>query len=651
MALVRRMRDARVEQAAFAVAALVPFIAYAMTASGFGYWHDGGELVAAGIDLDIAHPPGHPLAALIARIFAYVPIGSLAFRVALGQGACAALAGGFTHRAIDTTLRALGLDSDRVTLPISIGAAWIAALAPGFWLQAIRPEVYALEAMLLAILVERMVTLEARWPTLELAPFYQGAFVFGLSLTNHHFIALMTVPAFLPTLTRVARARGFRPVAYAAALTFVGLLTYVYLPLRAGTQPPIDLGHPTDASSFFWVVSARAYQHTNALQPAPLLDRMFDVVLALASSLHFVTMLIALVGAWALLRVQGTRRIGWIWTSIAVVSALARGWLGFVQGNPDALGYLMPAMLAIGALAAAFVGALALLLESSPPEAAAPKSARNVREISLEKANETPRLAAAMGALVLLLGLVQLQHGARESNLFAFTATDSFDTSRFRDLPTRAVVVAYGPQTVFRHWSARAVEASRPDVTVVPMPFLGYPNMIRRLTDASPILTDALRGYLIDGELRQAEVQSLAAERPLLLEMDPRVPASLVETIVPMGLLYNVETGGAADTDVLRGARVREAILERLYEDLGTQDQEHETRNQLVWLHYMDALFFAQVGARGPARTAANRGLLLAPSANELVLLRQALGEPPSRGEERATPLDVSAFRLVPPPP
>lgn len=649
MALVPKARDARVESMAFAFTALVPFFAYAMTASGFGYWHDGGELVAAGIDLDIAHPPGHPLAALIARIFGYLPIGSLAFRVALGQGACAALAAGFTQRAIHTTLRALGVNAERITLPTSIGAAWIAAFAPGFWLQAVRPEVYALEAALLAILVERMVTLEARWPTLELAPFYQAALVFGLSLTNHHFIALMTAPAFLPTLLRVGRARGWKPVAYAASLTFVGLLTYVYLPVRAGAAPPIDLGHPHDASSFFWVVSARAYQHTNSIQAEPLLDRMLDVILALDESLHFVTLLLALVGAWVLLRLQGTRRIGWIWTSIALVGGLARGWLGFVQGNPDALGYLMPVMLAVAALVATVVGAIALLLTAAASDEPAPKSVRNARE-SAPKPKAPPRLATAIAGLVLLLSIVQLQRGALASNLSAFTATDSFDTTRFRDLPTRAVVVAYGPQTVFRHWSARAVEASRPDVTIVPMPFLGYPNMIRRLTEDAPILTDALRGYLIDGELRQAEVQSLAAERPLLLEMDPRVPSSLIETVVPTGLLYNVEPGGAADTDVLRGARVREAILERLYEDLGTQREEHETRNQLVWLHYMDALFFAQVGARGPARIAADRGLALAP-ANELMQLRQALGEPPSEGEERSVPLDVSAFQLAAPPP
>ena len=161
-----------------------------------------------------------------------------------------------------------------------------------------------------------------------------------------------------------------------------------------------------------------------------------------------------------------------------------------------------------------------------------------------------------------------------------------------------------------------------------------------------PAIAEELRGYLIEGELRQPDVQSLAAERPLLLELDPRVPPSLVETIVPTGLLYGVEPGGAADTDVLRGARVREAILGRLYADLGDEVQtSREAREQLVWLHYMDAVFFARVGAREPARLAVDRGLALAPEATELRALRAAIS---AEGEG---PIDVAPFLVGAPAP
>ncbi|GAB4209666.1 MAG: hypothetical protein OHK0013_29330 [Sandaracinaceae bacterium] len=639
MALVRNTGGTRLEQGGLALATLVPLFAYVATASGFGYWLDGGELVAAGVDLDIAHPPGHPLASLVARAFAFLPVGPLPFRVAVGQAVCASIAGAFFFRAVHTTLRALGVDHERVSVPTALGASWIATLCPGFWLQAVRPEVYALEAMLLAIVIERFVTLEARWPTLDVRPLYQAGLVLGLGLSNHHFMAVLLLPALAPTLARVYRARGGRPLSRFGSAVALGLSTYVYLPVRASTSPPIDLGHPTDLASFLWVVSARAYQGSHALSETPFGDRMLDVVLALAENVQVAGLVVALAGSWALLRAPGARRIGWIWLATAAVGALGRGALGFVRGNPDALGYLMPTILAIVALAASFVGALASRLDADDE---APSRARNERRRS--EAGRAPRpLALVLATLVVVLGLAQLRASASVANLAGMTATDSFDGPRYRDLPTGAVVIAFGPQTVFRHWSARAVEASRPDVTILPMPFLGYPGMVRSLTEREPALSGTLRGYLIEGELRQPDVQSLAGERPLLVEMDPRVPESLVETVVPTGLLYAVEPAGAADADVARGARVREAILARLYDDLGDQIEEPETRNQLVWLHYMDALFFARVGARDAARVAAERGLALAPEAVELVALRRAL-------EQGRGPLDVTPFLVTTPP-
>ncbi len=629
MALVREDRDDGVQRLALLLSGLVPFFAYVATASGFGFWLDSGELVAAGVDLDIAHPPGHPLASLVAHAFALLPVGPLAFRVAIGQAACAAIAGVFLHRAVRTTLRAQGVDRDLVVLPTALGASWLATLSYGYWLQAIRPEVYALEAMLLAIAIERVVTLEARWPTLELAPLHHAGLALGLGLANHHFMAFLVVPALLPTLARVARARGARPLALFSAAVALGLSTYLYLPIRARTSPPMDLGHPADLANFFWVVSARAYQHTYAIEGDPFGVRALEVVAALADELHLATLFVALAGAYAILRTEGARRIGLVWLLVALLGGLGRAALGFVHDNPDALGYLMPTTMALAALAAAFVGALAHLLTS--PEAGRASRGRE-------------HAAAALAFVALASGAFQLPRTAPRVSLRDFTATDAFDGPRYRDLPLFAVVVAYQPETAFRYFALRASDGSRPDVTVVPMPFLGYPGVLDALVAREPALAPMLRGYLLEGELRQPDVQSLAAERPLLVELDPRVPPSLIETIVPSGLLYSVEPGGATDMDVLRGARVRRAILARLDADLGDQARTNrETRAALVWLHYMDALFFARVGARASAREAAARGLELAPEARELVGLARAL-EAPGEG-----PLDVSPFVLEAP--
>ncbi len=53
---------------ALLLASGVPFAAYLATASAHDFWLDGGEVTAQGIFLDIAHPPGHPLAGLVAKL-------------------------------------------------------------------------------------------------------------------------------------------------------------------------------------------------------------------------------------------------------------------------------------------------------------------------------------------------------------------------------------------------------------------------------------------------------------------------------------------------------------------------------------------------------------------------------------------------------
>ncbi|MFH1681306.1 MAG: DUF2723 domain-containing protein [Candidatus Eisenbacteria bacterium] len=64
--------------ALLAVVFLVPYLA---TLCPGAYLGDSGELISAAALLDIAHPPGYPLYALIARLFSLVGFGSVAARV------------------------------------------------------------------------------------------------------------------------------------------------------------------------------------------------------------------------------------------------------------------------------------------------------------------------------------------------------------------------------------------------------------------------------------------------------------------------------------------------------------------------------------------------------------------------------------------
>lgn len=613
-------RDPNVRMVAIALASGVPLAAYLATASLHDYWLDGGELTAQAIDLDIAHPPGHPLAGLVGKLFTLIPIGPLPLRVALGQAVCAAAAAGFLYRAIETTVRSLGLERDRFVIPIALGGTWLVATSYGWWFQAVRPEVYALEALLVCIAIERVIALEAAWPTLDLRPLYVASLALGLGLANHHFIAFLVFPALAPTLARVYRAHGTRPLFGAALAIGVGLSTYVYLPVRGATEPPMNLGDPTNLANFFWVVSARVYAQGSGFDaPQPMSERFADVVVILVENLHAVVLLMALVGLYALLRTAGARRIGVVWVLVLVVNLAARAWLKSVRNNPDVLGYMMPGFAAIGALATALVAAVLSRVGQRP--------------------DGKPRFTATLLALVVAaLGLAQLKGSVERASLARFHATDDFDEERVRRLPPNAVVVAYDPQTVFRHWAVQSIEHSRPDVTLVPIPFLGYPGVVEAVAARDPDVAELLRGYLLEGKLRQPDLQSLAARRPLLVEMDVRVPLALYETLVPSGLHYEVVDAGATDTDVRESFAPRRATIARLYSNLGDNANEFETRNRLLWMHYLDALYYASAGAREAARDALRLALAIQPEARELRALARALE---TEGEG---PIDVAPF-------
>src|SRR5690606_7575214 len=179
--------------------------------------------------------------------------------------------------------------------------------------------------------------------------------------------------------------------------------------------------------------------------------------------------------------------------------------------------------------------------------------------------------------------------------------------------------------------------------TLVPIPLLGYPGMVTELSDAHPELREVLRGYLLHGELRQPDLQSLAAQRPLLIEMDPRVPPALYETMVPAGLYHAVLPDGATHTDEAHGRRTRDVVLATLEADLPPPEaRSHATNARLLWLHYTGALYYAGYGDLEAALVATRRGLALSPLERQLRALEAMLMQ--ALLAETKGPLDVRPF-------
>jgi hypothetical protein len=602
----------------FAIAVALPLAAYLCTLSGASYWLDAGEFVAAAVNLDIAHPPGHPLSALYGKLWTLVPLGSLPFRFALGQAFAAALASGFLYRACLTTVRAYGVRADEVAVPAALLGAWLPSLSFAIWFQAVRPEVYALQGLLSMLAIERLVHLHAREAS-GARPLYGAAFALGLGLTNHHLSAFLLFPALLLcTPIAVRRARSLWPIPIAALFGLLALSVYAYLPVRAAQNPPANLGVPVTLERMYWVVSARVYARDfGSENPQPLAERFADIGVELVDNLQLPFVIAALAGLYAALRSRGSRRVGWFWLLVAAGVLGVRGWLGPVRGNPDSLGYLYAGFAAFGALAGLTAAALG--------DAAGPRI----------------RLAGGVPALIwtcaLLAAAAQLSLHGRRADLFVFHATDTLDEHRLRRLPPRAALIATTPQTVFRHLEMAASEAVRPDVALVPLPFLRYPGVAEAVVRAHPDTRALIDDFLARDRLRATQLLRLGARRSLLVELDAHVAPDAYRVLLPVGLLHGIVHPKMVAGALPQALAQQRRVLASIALDLGKGAAEVETARQLLWVRYMDAVYHAAAGRFGRARDALADAAALRPRDAHVRALRAALAGP-------SRPMDVRPF-------
>jgi hypothetical protein len=583
----------------------VPCIAYIITASAYAYWLDSGEFVAAAVQLDIAHPPGHPLSALYGKLMSLLPIGSLSFRVALGQALATAAASALHCRANAAALRGMRLDG-HVKWALALLGAWLSAFSYGLWFQAVRPEVYALQTLCVALVYERLLHASTADQAGARRALLTAAFGLGLALTNHHFIAVLLLPAFLPVLWTVVRQRRLGDLGAAFALGTLALSTYVYLPLRALRSPLLNLGDPSSWSRFFWVVSGQVYTHEVVAEQS-LGQRMLDVIALWYSDLGLLPLVLACLGLYLGLRLSAARAPVCVCLLVWLVDAPARALLGDVRGNPDISGYLAPGYLALGTLASCGLGALAW---------------------SWRQLNRHSWLWGRRLALLLPLAALALvpMTWARAS-LRDFTATDDLDELRVRQLPPRALVLASSPQTVFRSVELSAVELVRPDVTFVPLPFMRYPNAAKHAIAGEPGLASILASYQQshDQLTQAAPLLQLSRQRPLFVELDTRLDPGVYPVLAVSGVYAQV----AAAPTSLRHSQLRlDELAAFLNTRLGAQQHESETARQLLWIHFMNAVQLGAIRQTALAGEELTRALALQPEEKRLQALQRALVEP-----------------------
>lgn len=208
---------------------------------------DAGEFAAVAATLSVAHAPGYPLFALLAKAFGtLLPLGSWAYRTNLLSALCGALA----LAAFADALRRFGAGR-----AARLGAAAVLGLSPQWREQSAVTEVFALHLLCAAALLWVVAAADER--LLEPGPSAALGLLFGLGLGDHQTLALV-LPALL--LAGAARpGRWGRALPAAALGAAAGFSVHAVLPLRALKSPPLDWDHAADAAAFWRLLTRKDY--------------------------------------------------------------------------------------------------------------------------------------------------------------------------------------------------------------------------------------------------------------------------------------------------------------------------------------------------------------------------------------------------------
>lgn len=221
------------------VFALLSFLAPATV-----HFRDSGEFLVAALFLDITHPPGAPLYAQLANIFAQLPFGAISWRIHLFSAFVAAFSLGVLWW-LSYTLLALRSRRRRLNISFTAALAPLLVLGTGsFYRSALMAEVYGLHMLIVLILLCLIVRFERSF---DLRWLYLACFTAGLGSANHAVVAplvIIAVPCLLIGRWRQLRTALIPGIAFVA----LGLATYAYLPLRATTALPLNTGSPNSFS-------------------------------------------------------------------------------------------------------------------------------------------------------------------------------------------------------------------------------------------------------------------------------------------------------------------------------------------------------------------------------------------------------------------
>lgn len=243
---------------------LSTFLVYLHNLSKAVYAGDSGDFLSAIAVYGVPHPPGYPLFTVLGILANALPINATpAYKVGVISALSASLAVCMVYFII------LTLTKNKI---LSLFTAYYLAFFYVFWLYAEVVEVFALNVFLGMLLLFLAIKY---YQTKKILYFWLLAFFAGLSLTNHHTIILLfptllalIYAALKRNLSMLKKKQQFsnnntliviRNFLKASFLFILGFSIYIYVPIAASQNPPVNWGNASNLQRFVRLVLRMDY--------------------------------------------------------------------------------------------------------------------------------------------------------------------------------------------------------------------------------------------------------------------------------------------------------------------------------------------------------------------------------------------------------
>jgi len=227
---------------------------------------DSGDFILSSLVNGIAHPPGYPLFTMMGSLFSSLPLGTIAFRIHAMSALFAAL----------TCVMVFWIAMQLIHIR---SYAYLASLGFGlsriFWSQAIIAEVYSLNTLFFFSILGMCLSFQLSGKRLHL---FFIAFLFGLSLSNHLPLMMLSSPCYFFLLWD--RRKDVQHILPSLVLLFLlGLSPYIYMIIRSQYDPLISFYGPIESlQQFLYIVHRKGYSHLDNSPSAGVLDSLLFMV-------------------------------------------------------------------------------------------------------------------------------------------------------------------------------------------------------------------------------------------------------------------------------------------------------------------------------------------------------------------------------------